>query len=163
MLKRRLFALFIFRLCPEAGVQVVLEVRPEVDFLERILGRSRRFGWGGAIRPVQFHPFLTFLTLLPARDLIQHWNRFVNLFKDGIFNHLGIDHLLQLELIQRKHADHLHQPRGQYLALRHLERKSGLQEWHAFSDSPFETALSVIARQLRPAANYFRTQFIVPD
>ncbi len=60
-----------------------------------------------------------FIALLAPGNLIQHWNRFVNLFQDGIFNHLGIDHLLQLKLIQGKNAHHLHQARSQDLALRH--------------------------------------------
>ena len=40
-----------------------------------------------------------------------------NLFQHGIFIDLGVDHLLQLKLVQREHADHLHQAGGQYLAL----------------------------------------------
>jgi hypothetical protein len=60
--------------------------------------------------------------LLAARNLIQHRNRLVNLFQDGIFHHLGIDHLLQFELVQRKNAHHLHQARRQDLALRDFER-----------------------------------------
>ena len=131
MLERRPFAVFVLRLRAIAGVQVILKVRAEVDFLERVLGWGRRLGHGAIVRPIHklnaLHPFLA---LLPPRNLVQHGNSLVNLFQDRVFHHLGIDHLLQLELVERKHGDHLHQARGKDLALRYLERHSWLQQRH---------------------------------
>ena len=74
----------------------------------------------GSVAP-GFQPLRVQILLLLARHLVQHGNRFVNLFQDGIFHHLGIDHLLQLELIERKNAHHLHQARRQDLALCDLQ------------------------------------------
>ena len=76
------------------------------------------------------HAFLT------ARNLIQHRNRLVNLLQHGIFHHLGIDHLLQLELVERQHAHHLHQARSQDLALRYFQAQFGLQQRHKEDSIP---------------------------
>src|SRR5438094_109855 len=43
------------------------------------------------------------------------------LLEHGVGNHLLIDHLAQLELVEREHADHLDEPRRQDLLLRHPE------------------------------------------
>ena len=102
-------AVIELRLCAKAGIKIVLEVGAKVNFTEHVLGRCGRF-LDAALQD-----------LLTARNLIQHWNRLVNLFQDGIFNHLGIDHLLELELVERKHAHHLHQAWSQDLALCDLQ------------------------------------------
>ena len=97
VLKRGLLTVFILRLCAIAGIKIILEVRSKIDLVERVLGCGR-----GLFRSLvqQAQALLAFIALLAAGDLIQHWNRFINLLQDGVFHHLGIDHLLQFELIQ---------------------------------------------------------------
>jgi hypothetical protein len=50
-------------------------------------------------------------------DLIEERNILFNFFKNGILGDFSVDHLLQLELIQRQDADHLHEARREYLTL----------------------------------------------
>ena len=88
--------------------------------------------------------FLSLRALLPCCDLIQHWNGLINLFQNWVLNHLGIDHLLQLELVERKNAHHLHQTRSQDLALRDFQAHSGLEQRHVWDFSPFELNASVV-------------------
>ena len=114
--KRGLLAVFVLRLCAIAGVEILLEVRAKIDLVEDVL-----LSWRGRFLSGPLQP------LLAACNLIQHRNCFVNLFKDRIFHHLGIDHLLELELVQRKYAHHLHQARRQHLTLGHLQTQFWLQ------------------------------------
>ncbi len=130
VLKRGLLALLILRLGAVARIKVVLKVRPEINLVERILG------FGRGLRRSSLHTLHVQILLLSARHLIQHRNRFVNLFQDGVFHHLGIDHLLQLELVERKNAHHLHQARRQDLALCHLQVQFGLQQRHKRDSIP---------------------------
>ena len=118
VLIRGLFTLFVLRLCAVTGVQVILEVRSEVDLVKRILNWGRGLFNDALLNSALLIALNAFLA---ARNLIQHRNRLVNLLQDGIFHHLGIDHLLQLEIVERKHAHHLHQSRSQNLALRQLD------------------------------------------
>ncbi len=78
-----------------------------------------------------FEAFFPLLSFLAAGHFIQHRNRFVDLFQDGVFHHLSIDHLLQLELVQRQNADHLHQAWREDLALSDLQVQFGLQKRHS--------------------------------
>ena len=41
ILKRGLFAVVVLRLCAKTGIEIFLEVRSEIDFVERVLGRRR--------------------------------------------------------------------------------------------------------------------------
>jgi hypothetical protein len=72
---------------------------------------------------------------------------FVNLLQDGILHHLGIDHLLQFELVQRKNAHHLHQARSQDLALRDLQIQFGCSSAIKGLDSRFGLNVSVIGEK----------------
>ena len=57
-------------------------------------------------------------------------NVFFELLEHRIFDDLGVDHLLQLELVQGKHAHHLHEARGEYLPLRDFQAQSWLKQGH---------------------------------
>src|SRR5581483_4390276 len=115
ILKRR--ALDFFHLTRRAisGIQVLLEKGAKIDFFERIFflrGRKRRFFGGrrdGTI-PVFF----------AAVHIVQQWNGVFQFLKVRVLYHLGIDHVLELKLIERKHTDHLYQSWGQDLSLRNL-------------------------------------------
>ena len=76
--------------------------------------------------------FLPLRALLPRRDFIQHRNGLVNLFQNRVLHHLRIDHLLQLELVERQNAHHLHQAWSQDLALRDFQAHSGLEQRHGW-------------------------------
>ncbi len=101
----------------EAGIQILLEVRPEVDLIERIgtfaLFPRRLFAFG----------------FLPGH-VVQHGNGIVQLLKHGIFRDLGLDHVLELDFIERKDGHHLHQPRRQDLALGDPQTQFGLERHH---------------------------------
>ena len=114
--KRGLLAVFILRLRAIAGVEILLEVRAKIDLVEDVF-----LGWRGRFLCRSLQP------LLAACNLIQHRNCFVNLFQDGIFHQFRIDHLLELELVQRKNTHHLHQARRQHLTLGHLQTQFWLQ------------------------------------
>jgi len=58
---------------------------------------------------------------LAAANVVNQRNRVFELLENRILDHLGIDHVLELELVEREHADHLHQARGKDLPLRDLE------------------------------------------
>ena len=130
--KRGLFAVFVLRLRAIAGVEIILEVRAEIDLVEKSLGRGGRFlDAAGRILGAALEPFFA------ARHLVQHRNRLVNLLQDGILHHLGIDHLLQFQLIEGKNAHHLHQARRKDLALRHFQIQSWLQQRHKWGSFTF--------------------------
>ena len=45
-------------------------------------------------------------------------NGIFELFENRVLDHLGVDHVLELKLVEREDRDHLHQARGEDLALR---------------------------------------------
>ena len=107
--KRRALDLFHLALTAVAGIEVILEERSKINFLKRIflIGcRGGRFFGGGA--------FALFFT--PAY-VIDERNRIFQFLEYRVLNHLFIDHVLELEFVERKHTDHLHQARGKDLAL----------------------------------------------
>ncbi len=156
VLERGLLVLLILRLRAIAGVQIILEVRSEIDLVEGILGRGRRL-LDVTLFDSALQPFLA------ARDLIQHRNRLVNLFQDGVFHHLGIDHLLQFELVERQHAHHLHQTRSEDLALRYFEAQFGLQQRHRRNSIPVWTHRQCTEVRKRLKGKMPRADRIVPD
>ena len=108
-LKRGLFRFFALAACRplRARIEVLVEERAEIEFVERI--RSGSFG-----------KFLDFL--LQKRFVgvaVLGGSFFRCFFENGIRHDLLIDHFPQLETVQRQHADHLHEPRRQNLLLRH--------------------------------------------
>ena len=104
----------------EAGIEVVLKIRPKIDFVEGI-GLLLRLGLGGT------HLDGAVVLDLLAGDVVEQRNILFHLFEDGILGDLGVDHLLQLKLVQRQHADHLHEARRQYLPLRYFQAQLGLK------------------------------------
>src|SRR6185437_4157422 len=111
--KRRFLYRLHFPLAAVTGVQVVLEKGAKIYFVKGIfLFRLHdRFVGGG-------HPITV---LLLAGHLVQQGNRGIHLLQDRVLHDLGIDHVLELKLVERKHADHLHQARRQDLLLRDLQ------------------------------------------
>ena len=97
------------------GIKVVLEKRAEVDFLERILlldgGNGIVFcGCGSGALAI----FLFFT------DFVEQRNGIFQFLENWILDHLGVDHVLELKLVEREDRDHLHQARSEDLALREL-------------------------------------------
>ena len=104
----------------ETGVQVVLKVAAKVDFVERIL-----------FRPLGFRHLLLsgkFAVPVASGQFIKACGALVDLLEDGVLHHLGVDHLLQFQLVEREYAHHLHQARRQHLPLRNTEIQLGLQQ-----------------------------------
>ena len=64
--------------------------------------------------------------LLPSSDFVEQRNRIFQFFENRILDHLRVDHVLELKLVEREDRDHLHQARGQDLALRELQVQFGL-------------------------------------
>ena len=103
-----------------AGVEVVLKIRPEVDFFEGI-GLLFRFGFGGT--HLDGAVVLDFL----AGDVVEQRDILLDLLEDGVLGDLGVDHFLQLKLVERQDADHLHEAGRQYLALSYSQAQLGLK------------------------------------
>jgi hypothetical protein len=124
VLKGRFFALLEAVRGPEAGVEVVLEVGPEIDLREGVFFLFWCLDGSGDLfhRPIPLR--------LASLHVVEEGNALLDLIEDRILRHLGLDHLLQLQLIQRQHADHLHEARGQYLSLSHFEAQLGLKKCH---------------------------------
>ena len=63
---------------------------------------------------------------------------FGDFVEDGIGHDFLIDHLAQLQAIQRENADHLHEARRQNLLLRHAQAEFGCEPVHSnqFSRNP---------------------------
>src|ERR1700733_8297870 len=97
----------------EARIQIILEVGSKIDLIKRItlvaLGLSCNL-FDTAV-PFGF----------PEGDVIDEGNALFQLFQHRVLNDLGVDQLLQLQLVERQHTDHLHQARRQYLTLRNLQ------------------------------------------
>ncbi len=107
----------------ETGIQIILEIGPKVDLVEGVflfgLGFGDRLGFD---RPVAI--------LFCAGDVVEEGNGLVHLLQNRVLGDLRLDHLLQLQLVQRQNADHLHQSRRQNLALRDLETEFWLKKYH---------------------------------
>jgi hypothetical protein len=56
-----------------------------------------------------------------ATNVIEHRHRIFKLFQHRVLDHLGIDHVLQLKLVEREYGHHLHETRRQNLPLRQLD------------------------------------------
>ena len=64
--------------------------------------------------------------------IVDHRNGIFQFFENGVLHHLGSDHVLELKLVEREDADHLHQSRREDLPLRDLQIQSWLKEHHKF-------------------------------
>ena len=60
-------------------------------------------------------PFPVFLFLA---YFVEQGNGIFKLFENRVLDHLSVDHVLELKLVEREDGDHLHQSRSQDLALR---------------------------------------------
>jgi hypothetical protein len=101
-----------------ARIEVLREERPEIEFVEGI----GRFFLGNF-----FHFFLQKRFIRVAV-----WSgRFLRHFiEDGIRHNLLVDHLPQLQPVQRQHADHLHETRREDLLLRDAKIQFGCKPVH---------------------------------
>src|SRR5581483_6535153 len=125
ILEGRTFYIFNFAGAAVTRVEVFLEERTKINLFERVLGFGRCggfFGGGGGGVAVALFFF--------GGDVVDEGNVFVQFFEDRVLNHLLVDHFLELHLVERKDADHLHQTRGEDLFLRDLEIESWLEKNH---------------------------------
>ena len=54
-------------------------------------------------------------------DFVEQRDRFFRVLRENrVLDHLGVDHVLELKLIERENGDHLHETRGEDLALGEL-------------------------------------------
>ena len=98
-------------LAAKPRIEIIFEKRAEINLFEGIflvLGSSRSF----------FRARLALPLFFAASNVVNQGNGIFEFLKDGVLHHLGRDHIFELELIERKDADHLHQARGQNLLLR---------------------------------------------
>ena len=96
-----------------AGIEVILEERAKVDFFKGVFlfdRGNRILFWRCRCRA--FAVFLFLAHLIKQRDSIFEF------LENRVLDHLGVDHVLELKLVERKNRHHLHQPRGEDLALR---------------------------------------------
>ncbi len=90
-----------------AGVQILIEEAADIELVK-------------GIQLLFLGNFFSFILEEGFVAVVVGGSRFfAQLFQHRIGHHLGVDHLPQLQAVQRQHADHLHQARRQYLLLRH--------------------------------------------
>ena len=115
--ERRPVALFHLAGAAITGIEIIAKERPEIDLLERIFF----LGCGGGCLNLRLA--LTGVVAVSgfffAGDNVEHGNGWIKFLQDRVLDHLGVDHLLELKLVERQHAHHLHQPRSEYLLLRY--------------------------------------------
>src|SRR5208283_2003542 len=122
VLKRRPLDLLHFAVRAIAGIEIVLEERAEINLFERIFlfdSSDRVFfvaGGSGALAVLFF-----------LADFVEQRNSVLELFEDRVLDHLGVDHVLELQLVERKDGNHLHQAGREDLALRKLNAEFVLQ------------------------------------
>ena len=93
---------------------MLLKIGAEIPFFNQVV----------LVPVADFHTrrgFARFFLLGPLRYLVERGGALGQFFENGVHDHLLVDHLAQLELVEREHADHLHQAGRQNLLLRHLE------------------------------------------
>jgi hypothetical protein len=120
MLKRWLVELLEVRGGFEAGVEIILKVGTEINLVEWVFFFPRLFARNLFNRTVA-------VAFLPMQ-FVNGRRGFLKLFQNGVLDHLRVDHVLQLELVQREHADHLNQPGRKHLALGDLEVQFWLKQ-----------------------------------
>ena len=112
ILERRALDLFHLAVGAVAGVEIILEERAEIDLFEGIFlfdGGDGIFFVGGGSGALA--------VLLFFADFVEQGNGVFQFFENRILDHLGIDHVLELKLVEREDGDHLHQARSKDLAL----------------------------------------------
>src|SRR5580698_7634441 len=118
--ERGLVVLLEVRRGPKSWVEIVLKVAAEVDLVEGVFFYASGLSGNLFCRtlPVAFE----------SCALIERDDGLFELFENRVLDHLGVDHLPELELIEGKHTDHLHKTRGENLALRDFQIKLRLQQ-----------------------------------
>ncbi len=102
-----------------AGIEIFLKERAKINFFEGIFlfFRGNRVFFGR-------DPFAIFFL---AGGVIEQGNGVFQLLQNRILHHLGGDHVAQLKLVEREHADHLHEARREDLPLRDFQMELGLE------------------------------------
>ncbi len=98
-----------------AGIQVIAEERPEIDLIEGIFLLGLRAGF---VLLLDVFCVLALVSFFTSGDFIQQWNGGIQLLQHGVLHHFRVDHLLELQLVEREHAHHLDQPWSENLLLR---------------------------------------------
>ena len=102
------------------GVEIILEVAAKVDLIERVFFYPLTFrrDFRRTAVAVAFTP----------RALIESLRLVLDFFEHRVLNHLAVEHFLQLQLVEREDAHHLHQAGRQHLPLRDFYVQPGLQK-----------------------------------
>ena len=109
ILKRWPLDVFVFALTAIAGIKVIFKERSEVDLFKRIfLVRRRRRFFGG-------RQALAFF--LAAPHIVDEGDCIFQFLQNRILNHFLSNHVLELKLVEREDADHLHEARCEDLPL----------------------------------------------
>src|SRR4029077_4586225 len=130
-------------------MEILLEERAEINFVEWIFlffrrDRSLFNGRGGGDAVALF--------FAPA-DIVNQRNGIFQLFENRILHHFRIDHVLKLDLVERKDRNHLNKARSQDLPLRQFDVQFVLQHYHAISSTLLTLSfLRNLPMKLRPAA-----------
>ena len=111
--KRGLVALFKAVGGAKTGIEIILEIGAEVNLVERITLVALCLGCGLFDASLALRFFLC--------QVVDEGNALFQLLQHRILNDFGVDQLFQLQLVERQHADHLHQARRQNLPLRNLQ------------------------------------------
>src|SRR5436305_11774695 len=100
MLEGWLVGVFVFYGGAETGLEIVTEIGAEVDLIERIFGFS-----GCGLRRERLNFLRGFaLTIYVIED---GYRRF-EFFENGVLGQFLVNHLLELDLVEREDTDHLH-------------------------------------------------------
>ena len=100
-------------------IKVIFKERSEVDLFKRIfLVRRRRRFFGG-------RQALAFF--LAAPHIVDEGDGIFQFLENRILNHFLSNHVLELKLVKRENADHLHKARRKDLALGDSQLKFGLE------------------------------------
>ena len=115
ILERRALDILHLAVGAVAGIEIVLKERAEINLFEGIFlfcrGDGIFFVGGGSGALAVFFFFA---------DFVEQRNGVFELLENRILDHLRVDHVLELKLVEREDGDHLHQARGEDLALREL-------------------------------------------
>ena len=121
ILERRPFDFLHLITAAKARIEIFLKEGTEINFFEGIFllfgGDRRRF----------LRRSLPVAVFFPPVHIINKRDRILQFLQNRIFHHFGGDHVLEFKLVERKHADHLHQTRSKDLSLRDFQVQFGLQ------------------------------------
>ena len=118
ILKRRTIGAFKILRTAKSRIEIILKIRAEIDLLKRVLLLAGLFS---RCERRLLRSLRALAICLASGNLVEQRNAGFEFLQNRVFNDLRIDHLSELELVQRKHADHLHEPRREDLLLRDLE------------------------------------------